>query len=573
VLRRPRRLAWSQEDAAAQPSTACPATPLALDPLQAVDGAFDRAVAPRARAPRLDRVISVTAPWRKALHRPKCAGRRTGQPALQASGLPGADALGTRPCPDAGLCEVCLLRHALRELGCVRRVTPRWTPEHEPGSPPRGQLSVLRLHHHGPVLSRLSLPGRKALGLSEALRVASHRGLAPPGALLLEAVQQPQGIMAASVPVLQSSVFVRVPAAVPSPFVAGALRNDGAPERAKHGPLGNLELPRQRPTWPALTTHRPALLMARPPSAPTGGRLHLRGVRGRGRGDRDDPGPLWPGHRGPTARCIDGLEGGALELDNRGERCRQVLHEVTAIGPLRRRGSPLWRAVGIGLRTIARDNLAPRAGVAPVRHGLRCPVWSYGDGRAAFQGNQDRAIRRAFTDRAIIPPQDGGSLPGRYREATDGPQQRITTHGHAQLLAQRHASGPAQRASQRRTACRVPHGGSDPWDGPPRQALGADPAAAGVVVPEKLPHVQLPRAPPGPPREIGQRACVAAMDTQRHPCAARAGHLRGRRGDMPGDGGRPIINVPRLQGQWDRPWEQAAENGGGCRRNDSGFLL
>lgn len=113
------------------------------------------------------------------------------------------------------------------------------TPEHEPGGPSRGQLTVLRLHHDRQALPRLWLPRSETLSLTEALRVVSPRGLAPPVALLLQDVQHLQGVMAAPVPGLQHGIFVGVEDAVPAPFV-GALRTGGAPEIAQHGPLGNL---------------------------------------------------------------------------------------------------------------------------------------------------------------------------------------------------------------------------------------------------------------------------------------------------------------------------------------------
>lgn len=77
----------------------------------------------------------------------------------------------------------------------------------------------------------------ETLGLTEALGVAGHRGIAPPVALLLEEVQDLQGVMAAPVPMPQEEVFVGVEDAMPASFV-GALRKGWAPEIAKHGRLG-----------------------------------------------------------------------------------------------------------------------------------------------------------------------------------------------------------------------------------------------------------------------------------------------------------------------------------------------
>jgi hypothetical protein len=75
---------------------------------------------------------------------------------------------------------------------------------------PRGELAVLRLCDEGQRLPRRSLPGSETLGLTETLRVAGHRGIAPPVALPLEDVKHLQGIAAAPVPVLQHGAFIRV---------------------------------------------------------------------------------------------------------------------------------------------------------------------------------------------------------------------------------------------------------------------------------------------------------------------------------------------------------------------------
>jgi len=117
----------------------------------------------------------------------------------------------------------------------------------------------------------------EALGLTEALGVAGHCGIAPPVALLLEEVKNLQGVMAAPVPMPQEEVFVGVKDARPASFV-GALRKGRAPEIATHGRLGDPQLLRNGLACPALPPQRPDLFMACQASAPAVGGLHLRGA-------------------------------------------------------------------------------------------------------------------------------------------------------------------------------------------------------------------------------------------------------------------------------------------------------
>jgi len=137
------------EESLAQQIQVGPAKHLSFQHFQAVDMSLNGAVAPRERHPSLDRGIVVAQPLRKTLHSSKRACRRAGQPAIEAIGLTGAYDLGKIPCEGHGLCQVRMLRHELRELLFVRRVPRLRTPEHEPGSPPRGQLAVLWFYHDG----------------------------------------------------------------------------------------------------------------------------------------------------------------------------------------------------------------------------------------------------------------------------------------------------------------------------------------------------------------------------------------------------------------------------------------
>jgi len=203
-------VAWRQQETPAKAIETGPATHLPLQHVQSRDVAFDGAVAPRKCAPGLDCRIGVTAPLCEVLHSGQCARRRPGEPAIQAGGLAGAHEVSELPRQGDRLRESSLWRRELCQVVFVVSDTRLWTPQHQPGGMPRGELAVLRLCDEGPCLPRRSWPGRESLGLTEALRVARPHGIAPPVALPWEEVKHLQGIVAAPVPVLPHGVLIRV---------------------------------------------------------------------------------------------------------------------------------------------------------------------------------------------------------------------------------------------------------------------------------------------------------------------------------------------------------------------------
>jgi len=229
------------------------------------------------------------------------------------------------------------------------------------------------------------------------------------------------------------------------------------------------------------------------------------------------------------------------------ERFHQILEQVKPIGDLGGLGRSLARTVGLGFGPVARDDLHPRVRPQPLGQGLCLAVGQQGDRLAALEIDQPRAIRLAFAQGEIVDTQDGGGSARRDRQPAEQAQQRVPAHGDVELLAQPHASSPAQRPGQRRQACRQPCRPPGPGGGHIRQALRADLTGARRVVTEKLPYAELPRDTPSPSGQIRQRTLVAAVDTLGHPCALRTWHPGRRRSDMQHDLGRPVIDVPRLK--------------------------
>jgi hypothetical protein len=143
------RLAWRQQETTAQEIETCPAKHLPLQHFQPRDVTFDGAVAPRKGDPGLDCRIVVTEPLCEALHSRQCARCRTGKPAIQAVGLAGAHEVSELPRQGDRLREISLLRRELCQVVFVVSDTRLWTPQHELGGMPRGEVAVLRLCDEG----------------------------------------------------------------------------------------------------------------------------------------------------------------------------------------------------------------------------------------------------------------------------------------------------------------------------------------------------------------------------------------------------------------------------------------
>jgi hypothetical protein len=114
--------------------------------------------------------------------------------------------------------------------------------------------------------------------------------------------------------------------------------------------------------------------MALDPAGSTLGRLLLSG-RGRGwDGDRD--GAV---HHGPPLTpdgVIDGCERRRMRVEHLLESCHQLLQQVKPLSDLRGLWRSLARAIGIGSSAVARDDLDPRVGPQPLRHGVGLPIGS-----------------------------------------------------------------------------------------------------------------------------------------------------------------------------------------------------
>lgn len=200
-----------------------------------------------------------------------------------------------------------------------------------------------------------------------------------------------------------------------------------------------------------------------------------------------------------------------MEIEDLGERFCQVLHQVKAIGALRRLRSPLPRAISRGFRAIASADLDARVGLEPLGSRLRCAVRSQGHRPPALQVNQHRAIRLALAQGEIVDTEHSG---GRTRWDNQ-PAQEAQEHGAAtcpaQAMAELGAGRPAEGHGHVRQpvdeALRLP----GPRRGNRRQTFGEDLTKALRVLTTPLSHPPLHTDAVVCPGQIGTRACVAAM--------------------------------------------------------------
>ena len=118
----------------------CAAKHLPLQHFEAIDVAFDRAVAPGQREPCFDGRIVVAQPLRKTLQGRPRTGRGAGEPAIEALRLAGPHEVGKVPGQHDRLSQLRLLRGELCQLLFLVRRPGLRPPEHEPGGPPRGEL-------------------------------------------------------------------------------------------------------------------------------------------------------------------------------------------------------------------------------------------------------------------------------------------------------------------------------------------------------------------------------------------------------------------------------------------------
>jgi hypothetical protein len=271
---------------------------------------------------------------------------------------------------------------------------------------------------------------------------------------------------------------------------------------------------RNGPRRPALVVQGPDLLRQRLPAGLVWrGALLLRPGHVVGR-HRPGECPIRERHRLLTLRRIDGGE----DMTRRDEHLLQgfpeMLEQMEAIRDLGGGGSPLAGALGRGVPAVPCDHLAPGMFLEPLGDGLGVPLRQASEGLAAFEIHEPRAIRLAVAEREIVHPKDRGSGSLGPSELAPDAQPRVPTRRHAPGVAQQPAGPPPERQTKGDQALDEPPRPPGPRRGPRREPFREDAAPTGKVCTTPCADTSLPAPTRRCPRQIGQRAAVAAMDAR-----------------------------------------------------------
>ena len=204
----PLPLPWSQDESLLEQPETGAAKHLALEQFQACDMPLHGSVAPRQGETGLDGGIIVSEPLSKPVQGYNGTLRDLGQPGIQVRALPLTHEAGKGLRQRDRLSHVGMLRTQLGELLRFLRVALLGTPYDQPGSLACCQQPVVGLGDDREGRARRPLPRGLALRLTQALRVASDRGIAARIAALSDLAIQAQRLAAASVPPFQEIRFI-----------------------------------------------------------------------------------------------------------------------------------------------------------------------------------------------------------------------------------------------------------------------------------------------------------------------------------------------------------------------------
>jgi len=197
------------------------------------------------------------------------------------------------------------------------------------------------------------------------------------------------------------------------------------------------------------------------------------------------------------------------------QRLPEMLEQMKAVGDLGRLWGALPGALGIRTRPIARDDLHTRMLAPPLRHRRSRAVRQAGDGLAALEIDEDRAVSEAFPQCPVIHAQHRGRRGLRLRLAAQQPQEHVPTHSHVPRVTEAHPGLPAQRHAEGAEALGQPQGAARPGGRHRRQALGEDAARTGAMAAKPCADPQLEGHAILRPGQVGQGAPVVTMDVPR----------------------------------------------------------
>jgi hypothetical protein len=272
-------MSWDPHEAAAPELKARPAEYLALEHVEAVDMACDRARTPGERHPGFDRSVVLAEPLGTAWQGlPRTLGGAR-QPRSERLRLPLAqerrEVLGAgEGLGHCGLLSMSLGQRLGLGFGAGLRV-----PEPQPGHPARRQGLVGGLRHDRPCVPCAAGPGGEALGLTSAADIGRDQGRPAGIAAFFALPKQPRGGTATSLPAFEEGGcrgIQQTAAAVTPPL---APHQDGGLAIPRHGPRADPDVRRHGGNGPALAVQRPNLGIGRLPACLALGRA-LVGGRG-----------------------------------------------------------------------------------------------------------------------------------------------------------------------------------------------------------------------------------------------------------------------------------------------------
>ena len=230
------------------------------------------------------------------------------------------------------------------------------------------------------------------------------------------------------------------------------------------------------------------------------------------------------------------------------------------LGGLRR---PVPGAVGLGFRALPRDHLHARAGLEPRRARVALAVREQGDGLAAFQSDAHRALRVAFAQGEIVPPQHPRGGQDGQRAPAQAAQQGVAAHAQVPLLAEVHPGGTPEGHAEGHEALGQPQRAVRPGGGDGRQACGAEAAAAAAIAAKPWAHPPLETPPLLRPGQVRQGAPIVTMEAPGWGSAQRTGGAGLCRLHAQGDLRCGVVDVTRLKAQERGIREQTGQDGGG----------
>jgi hypothetical protein len=236
-------------------------------------------------------------------------------------------------------------------------------------------------------------------------------------------------------------------------------------------------------------------------------------------------------HRAHGARGI--TQRGVVPEAESLERLDEVVHEVEAVGDLDGGGRAEPRALRIAAAAVPADERDPRVGAEPCGKCGRLPAGEEIDDASALQIDEHRAVALPPAHGPVIDAQHAGRRClqrwGGAHDPEHGPGGARQAESRREACACSAAECEAEHLQQRRGAA----GPAGVARGGRRQRLGEDAARAARQVAAEAAHRDAELHAHALPRQVGQRADIAALHPARHGAALRAGDPgpAGRRGD------------------------------------------